>query len=193
MTEYEFTLTYHVPIRTDMDDYADIVAGVSDDDALISIEDDGRMILMYEREAVSADEAIKSAKEEVELALPEAKFVAAGPDDVGITDIADLLDVSRQYVRKIWLTTGLSEFPRPYCQGKSPRWHCASVIRWLIENNKINESYKTLLETAKSAMQVNFHNYMEDLDSVCMPEGSGSGGSSLKPYSQARKASTSAS
>src|SRR5210317_1512390 len=68
------------------------------DDALIGLGRPGRIALDFTREASSAADAILSALADVQRAIPEAKLVEATPDLVGLTDIANLLGFSRQYM-----------------------------------------------------------------------------------------------
>ncbi len=83
---------------------------------------------------------------------------AEGCDDalVGLTDVADILDIlgfTRQNMRKLMLASE-STFPIPIHEGKSAIWHFFQVLVWLKEKNK----YKiedALLEIAKANMQFN--------------------------------------
>jgi hypothetical protein len=46
-------------------------------------------------------QALLSALSDVQRVMPDAKLVEASPDLVGLTDIANLLGFSRQYMRKL--------------------------------------------------------------------------------------------
>ena len=54
------------------------------DDALVGIGKPGRIALDFTREADSAEEAVISALSAVKRAIPDAEFVEATPDFVGV-------------------------------------------------------------------------------------------------------------
>src|SRR6476620_74878 len=95
--EYIFTLKYQLA-----DDDRDQVAIVERlgaagcDDALVGTGVAGRLALDFTREAASAEAALRSALEDVRRAIPGARLTEAGPDYVGLTDVADMLAMSRQ-------------------------------------------------------------------------------------------------
>ncbi len=60
-------------------------------------------IALPSREAESAFEALVSALKDVKNAVLSARLVEAGPDFVGLTDVAELAGVSRQNMRKLML------------------------------------------------------------------------------------------
>jgi hypothetical protein len=66
----------------------------------------------FTREAESAKRAIVSALEDVKKAIPAAKLIEAGPDLVGLADVADMLGMSRQNMRKLMLVHA-ANFPAP--------------------------------------------------------------------------------
>ncbi len=100
------------------------------DDALIGIGQPGRIALKFTREAESAKRAIVSALEDVKKAIPAAELIEAGPDFVGLTDVADMLGMSRQNMRKLMLVHATS-FPAPVHEGSAAVWHLEPVLLWL--------------------------------------------------------------
>ena len=102
--EYTFTLKYQL---TDDDrDSQTLVERLGEagcDDALVGIGQPGRLALEFTREAVDADEAVRSALADVRRAAPSARLIEVAPDLVGLTDVADIVGVSRQNMRKLML------------------------------------------------------------------------------------------
>jgi hypothetical protein len=74
------------------------------DDALIGIGQPGRLALEFTREAESAEEAVRSALADVRGAVPLARLIEVAPDLVGLTDVAEIVGVSRQNMRKLMLS-----------------------------------------------------------------------------------------
>jgi predicted DNA-binding transcriptional regulator AlpA len=132
--EYEFKLTYKVPERADADTMMNRLAEVGCTDALVGFGVAGQVGLEFVRDAGSAEEAILSAVDEVKRALPEARLIEAGPDFVGLTDVAELLGLTRQNIRKLWLTHEAA-FPAPIHSGAAAVWHLAQVLQFLSEKH----------------------------------------------------------
>jgi predicted DNA-binding transcriptional regulator AlpA len=74
---------------------------------------------------------------------------------VGVTDIAQTLSLSRQYMRKLMLNNKGS-FPAPIHEGKASLWHLSTVLAWLKKENRYSIS-GTLLDIAEANMQLNFY------------------------------------
>lgn len=101
MNEYEFDLIYALPHgQTDPELHLDALYEAGCDDALIGTGVDGRIALAFTREAASAEEAVKSAKADVERAIDGAQLIEVKPDIVGASEIAQLAKCSRQNVQK---------------------------------------------------------------------------------------------
>ncbi|HVW68781.1 MAG TPA: DNA-binding protein, partial [Steroidobacteraceae bacterium] len=89
----------------------------------------------------------------VQRAVPGAKLIEAGPDYVGLTDVADLVGVTRQNMRK--LMAAHLDFPCPVHEGSSQVWHLESVLKWLAGRDGSYRIDRRLLEVAHIAMQCN--------------------------------------
>jgi hypothetical protein len=76
---------------------------------LIGVGQAGRIALDFTREANTAFEAVSSAIADVKQAIPGAKLVEATPDLVGLTDVADIIGCSRQYMRKLMIAREFGE------------------------------------------------------------------------------------
>lgn len=152
--EYEFEFRFKLPTRdADADELVERLGAAGCEDALIGTGQSGRIALRFTREAESAKRAIVSALEDVKKVIPEAELIEAGPDFVGLTDVAEMLGVSRQNMRKLMLTHTAS-FPAPIHEGSAAVWHLEPVLQWLrgradyaIEQRQI--------DVAHMAMQVN--------------------------------------
>lgn len=152
--EYTFTLKYQ--LADDDRDAEALVERLGEagcDDALVGIGQPGRLALEFTREAGSADEAVRSALADVRRAVPSAKLIEVAPDLVGLTDVADIVGVSRQNMRKLMLAHPGS-FPTPVHEGSASIWHLADVLAWLQARGSYSLA-KGVLEVARVALQVN--------------------------------------
>ena len=163
MGQYDFTLRFALG-RHDADPnlFVDKLFAEGCDDALIGLGRLGRIALDFTREAPSADEAILSALAAVQRAIPKAKLVEATPDLVGLTDIANLLGFSRQYMRKLAVKKGAG-FPPPVHEGKPSIWHLSTVLSWFAASNT-REFDEALLEVSRVNMQCNLVKEAAGLD-----------------------------
>src|SRR5690625_3190730 len=152
--EYIFTLKYALLANDyDLDSIVDSLGEAGCDDALIGIGQPGRLALEFTREAVDAKAAICSALDDVRRGMPSAKLIEVGPDLVGLTDVAVILGMSRQNMRKIMLNHQ-SSFPLPVHDGKTALWHLAEILSWLQDNRNYQVDHK-LLDVARVALHVN--------------------------------------
>lgn len=152
--EYDFVLRFKLADADAVgDDVVERLGEAGCDDATVGVGVPGRVALMFTREASSAKQAIVSALEDVKRALPDAELIEVSPDLAGLTDIAELVGVSRQNMRKL-MTSHATTFPAPVHDGTTALWHLASVLEWL----NTRDGYaidKHLLDIARVAMQIN--------------------------------------
>ncbi|WP_455284085.1 helix-turn-helix transcriptional regulator [Cupriavidus necator] len=150
---YTFTLKYQLsPDDTDPDTLVERLYEAGCNDAIAGTGLTGRIALVFDREAESANAAILSALADAKRAMPSATLIEAAPDLVGLTDIADIVGMSRQNMRKLML--GYPEsFPPPVHEGSSVLWHLRHVLVWLQQRDY--EIDPRLIEVAATAMQVN--------------------------------------
>ena len=152
--EYIFTLKYQLTEHdNDPDALVERLGEAGCDDALVGIGQTGRLALEFTREAESAQVAVRSALADVKRAIPSAKVVEAVPDFVGLTDVAEMVGVSRQAMRKLMLSHAAT-FPAPVHEGSASIWHLAEVLGWLEEKGGYALERK-MLETARAALEVN--------------------------------------
>lgn len=163
-TDYEFTLKFAIPEALDAEQMEERLFEAGCDDAILGLGQPGRLALNFTREDSSAEAALVSALKDVRKAIPEARLVEAGPDLVGISDIARLLDFSRQNMRKL-IQTHLANFPLPLHEGKSAIWHLADVLEWFIQRkDRLVED--SLVQVAKASMGVNLSRESERINPV---------------------------
>jgi len=163
MGQYDFTLRFALGQRdADPEQFLDKLLAEGCSDALIGLGIEGRIALDFTREASSAEQAILSALSDVQRAIPEASLIEATPDLVGLTDIANLLGFSRQYMRKLAVKKG-SGFPPPVHEGKPAIWHLSTVLSWFAES-EIREFDVSILEIARVNMQCNLVKEAAGLD-----------------------------
>jgi len=151
--EYEFTLKYQLVEDEDIDALLERLAEAGCDDALVGVGQPGRLSLEFVRESSSAKEAIESALSNVRTAVPGARLIEATPDLVGLTDVAEIVGVSRQNMRKLMLAH-MHSFPTPMHEGSTSLWHLAEVLAWLQARGNYGIGQETL-DLARVAMAVN--------------------------------------
>ena len=152
--EYTFTLKYQLADDDrDLDALVERLGEVGCDDALVGIGQPGRLALEFTREATDAEEAVRSSLTDVRRAIPSATLIEVAPDLVGLTDVAEIVGVSRQNMRKLMLAHPGS-FPVPVHEGTASIWHLADVLTWLQAKGSYSLT-KDVLDVARAALQVN--------------------------------------
>jgi hypothetical protein len=152
--EFEFTLKFMLGGGgPHVDEFVERLGAAGCDDALVGIGQTGRIALDFTREADCAKDAIFSALADVKRAVPDAKFLEATPDFVGLTDVAELVGVTRQNMRKLALAHQDS-FPVAVHEGSAAIWHLSPILQWLKERADYPIP-NSLLEIAHIAMQIN--------------------------------------
>jgi predicted DNA-binding transcriptional regulator AlpA len=152
--EYTFTLKYRLAAQDcDLDAIVERLGEAGCDDATIGVGQPGRLALLFSREGTSALEALVSALGDVKEAVPSARLVEAGPDFVGLTDVAEIAGVSRQNMRKLMLSHAV-EFPPPVHEGSASVWHLSDVLDWLNLRGGYDINAE-VFDVARSAKQIN--------------------------------------
>lgn len=152
--EYVFTLKYRLANEDcDVDTLVERLAEAGCDDALIGIGQPRRLALEFTREAPDAATAIHSALGQVRGAVPSATLVEAAPDLVGLTDVAEIIGVSRQNMRKLMLAHPDS-FPVPVHEGSTTVWYLGDLLAWLDAKGGYAVPQEAL-EVTLANMQVN--------------------------------------
>lgn len=163
MEEFEFTLKFYFSDSSkDADEYVDKLAEAGCDDAIIGIGQKGRIALQFFREAENAFEAVISAIKDVKSVIPDAKLIEATPDLVGLSDVAELIGMTRQNLRKLMITHSQS-FPVPVHSGKSSIWHLDKILNWL-ETQQKKSIEPAIKEIALVNRQVNIAKESAELD-----------------------------
>lgn len=154
--EYDFTLKFRLSAaNATVDQLVERLGQAGCDDAVVGSGIAGRLALNFTRKASSADEAVINALRDVRSAIPDAQLIEAAPDYVSLSDVADMVGVSRQNLRK--LMTAHADFPAPIHSGSNSQvqlWHLEAVLHWLHAhaNYKISSQ---LMDVARVAMQCN--------------------------------------
>lgn len=153
---FDFTLTFSLfGYGSNPKNYLDALFEAGCDDAIVGTGMPGSIALNFSHSAKSAEDAIQQAEGNVRKALPDAELIELKPDLVGISDIAALLECTRQNIRKM-ATADNSTFPSPCVSGSVPLWHFYEVANWLLKNSRIKIQPKaTDIEVAKAAFQKN--------------------------------------
>ena len=163
--EYVFTLKYQMPPQDcEEEPLMQRLASIGCRDARIAVGLRGRLMLSFTRIAERAEQALLGALRDVRKALPGARLIEAGPDMVGLTDVASLVVVSRQNMRKLMLTHPMS-FPSPIHEGNSSSvWHLWDVLRWMQGRGgyKIDEAVLELSTVAKAINLARESRHLDD-------------------------------
>lgn len=164
MKHYDFTLKFSFnDASTEPEQYVNVLGENGCDDAIIGIGQKGIIALQFYRLSNNALDAILSAIVDVKQVIPEVKLVEASPDLVGLSDIAELIGVSRQNVRKLMLHHS-DTFPLPTYSGKTSLWHLSGILDWFEkQQNKALEP--TMMEVARANLQVNLAKDLHLFDS----------------------------
>lgn len=162
MTEYEFTFKFALmDPKEEPALYIERLADAGCDDALVGIGKAGRIALEFVREAATARDAVLGAFADARKALPGAKLIEVTPDLVGLSDIADFIDCSRQNVRKMVLLD--ATFPTAVHEGSAELFHLADVLSWAREYRDSRVFDCRILEVATVNREVNLANQLRAL------------------------------
>ena len=167
--EFEFGMKFKIAAESaDPKELVERLGEAGCDDAVIGTGQPGRIALEFSREARSVKDAIVSALRDVKKAIPDAELIEVTPDFVGLTDVAELVGVSRQNMRKLMLAHPTT-FPAPVHEGSASVWHLAHVLRWLADRGDYAIK-KPLLDVATVAMQINLVKEARELDAPVQKE-----------------------
>jgi|ERR1700722_11308366 len=158
MDHFTFTLNFALPKRDDdPEQYLDALYEAGCDDASVGVGQLGMLGLDFTREAATAEDAIRSAIDNVRAAIAGITLVQAGPDIVGLTEMATIFGFSRQNMRKYAMgqSGGPRPFPTPVVLGDPSLWHLAEIVAWLSRNTAV-EPPAQMLAVSKAAAEVNF-------------------------------------
>jgi predicted DNA-binding transcriptional regulator AlpA len=163
MKEFEFTLKFDLSDSLiEPDAFIGYLEKEGCDDALVGVGQKKRIALQFNREAETALDAVISAIKDIERAIPDAKLIEATPDIVGLSDIAEVLNFSRQNMRKLMLNN-IASFPAPIHEGKISLWHLSNVLTWF-KKEKSHVIDDQLIDIAKANMQLNFVKEVANLE-----------------------------
>lgn len=151
--EFEFTLRFQLSSAISGDEALERLGAAGCTDVLVGTGVAGKLTMMFCREAIDAQYAIRRALDEVAQVLPDAELIEAAPDLVGLTDIAELIGVSRQNMRKLMLAHS-PQFPRPIHDGKTALWHLVDVVEWLNQRGSSRVA-PGISELARATLQLN--------------------------------------
>jgi hypothetical protein len=164
MNEFEFTLKFQLAnAQINPDRYASELYGNGCDDAVIGVGRKGKIAFQFTREAESAQIAILSAIGDVRKTIPDVKLIEASPDFVGISELAQILDCTRQNVRI--LIERAFDAPPAVHEGTSSLWHLADLLLWL-KDSKAYAIDPVLLEIAQTTRLINSVRNVEALQTI---------------------------
>jgi predicted DNA-binding transcriptional regulator AlpA len=162
--EYEFSLRFRLPIDAPRpESLVERLGEMGCTDALVGLGLPGYLGLDFVREADDAESAVLSAIDQVLAAIPDALLVEAGPDYVGLTEVANLLGRSRQNLRQMMLRH-IDRFPTPVHGGSALIWHLAEVLEFV--GARRPQRIHAVLDVARTAMQINLSRQQTLVDEV---------------------------
>lgn len=162
--EYSFVLRYRLcDTAPDLETLLESLGAAGCDDALVGAGRPGRLTLEFEREAANARAAVVGAMTEVQEALAGIRLVEIAPDFVGLSDIAQVVGMTRQNLRKLMLAHP-ETFPAPLHEGSAAIWHLVDVLVWLRDRGY--EVPPQRMELAQVAAQVNALREQARLDAL---------------------------
>ncbi|MEN9518290.1 MAG: hypothetical protein RLZZ381_878 [Cyanobacteriota bacterium] len=164
MNEYDFALHFKLAdYKADPSIYEDKLFEAGCDDALLGIGQRGYIGLDFIRSSKDAIDAVYSAIENVKSVIPDLELYYISPDVVGIPEIANIMNCSRQNILKL-KNTHTDTFPFPInSDGKSLNWHLAEVLKWYQSRGTTIDI--SLLEVAEFAMQFNLEKQNQNINS----------------------------
>jgi predicted DNA-binding transcriptional regulator AlpA len=152
--EYQFTLHFRLAHAVELNDAdLDRLFEAGCDDANVGLGNPGHVALAFCRKADTASEALEIATSQVLSALLNAELTEAAPDLGGLSDVAELVEVSRQNLRKLMLNHP-ADFPAPTHAGSTLLWNMAEVLYWL-EQRAGYSLAPGLLETTRATWATN--------------------------------------
>lgn len=163
MNKYIFMLNFSLPVPDDdPEQFLDALFEAGCDDASVGVGRRGLIGLDFTRRASSAEEALKTAILDVRRAIPRANLVQAGPDLVGLTEVAKIFGFSRQNMQKYATGKSASQkaFPTPVVLGVPSLWHLAEIVAWLKLNTTVQPA-EEVIEVAKAAAKINLNTEKE--------------------------------
>ena len=163
MQEYEFVLLFSLQNPDeDASSYEEALEKNGCTDALIGTGQHGFIALDFCREEKSAYAAIASAISAVEVSIQNAVLTRVDPDLVGITDIAEIVNRSRQNIRKL-IYAKHSGAPSPVYSGSSTLWHLYDILKWLRDTKEYAISPE-LVDVAELSKGINAYKLWHQTD-----------------------------
>ena len=150
---YHFTLTL-TGVNAQTPGLEDVLFESGCDDALLCFYGN-TAYLEFDRAGSSFEQAVLSAIDDIESSALPARVVSVDATLLGLSDIAQRSQLSRQAVAMLKDgTRGPGSFPAPVQRltGHSPLWRWAAVARWLHENGKLSAE---LAENAQVMENIN--------------------------------------
>ncbi len=159
MSEYEFTLNFKLR-EADKDpvEYVEALGEAGCTDAEVGLGHSGHLALEFTREAESAEDAVFSAINDVSGAIEGVILLEAFPDIVGLTDAAELLSFSRQYMRQL-KDKNTETFPEPLHTGSSSLYYFSDILDFIaaVTNREVDEP---VLKVARLNRRLNLCRHM---------------------------------
>ena len=149
MKEYDFALNFKFANHEiDPEIYLDKLYEAGLSDAVFGIGEKGGISIDIIRESKSAYDAIYSAIQQVKSVIPDAELIHVFPDVVGVRDLSEIFECSRQNIQKF---VSKRNFPEPLYRSSQAIWYLRTVLRWFTQSSdkKIPEEITDVAELAR--------------------------------------------
>ncbi len=167
MKNFEFSIVFcdNVELNEQLEDI--VYGGCCDDGQLSSV--DGRVMLLFERNAESIVDAVFEVLSELKESGLARHILCVDPSDlVSQIQIGKRLGKKRQQIHQyVNGLRGPSGFPKPirYTEERKPVWGWATVLNWFVKSNLIGVN-SDIAKTAEELSVINgfltnFHNRKE--------------------------------
>lgn len=156
MKEFDFTLKFSLSNKDqDPEIYVESLYAAGCDDAIIGIGKRGRIALEFFREGFSAKDTMLSAIKDVLSVIPDATLIESSPDQVSLTEAAEVIGCSRQNLRQLMLSHQ-ETFPSPSHEGaKLAIYHLDDILDWQKVQLAQNEISSSIREVAAANKEIN--------------------------------------
>ncbi|MBL1208401.1 DNA-binding protein [Geminocystis sp. GBBB08] len=151
MNYYDFSYIFNFNIEKNIEMYLDALYEAGCGDAIVGMGQKGSIVLDFMRESESAYQAVYSAIQQVKSVIPTAFLIQVSPDLVGVLELSEILECSKQNVQKY---INKDTFPNSFFKSHQAIWHLDEVLEWFWIKNEKKVDFK-LLEIAKLSRNIN--------------------------------------
>lgn len=151
--QFSFWLKFQLAERAYAAKYAQRLALWEADGVIVLADRRGRIRLKVCRTGATALAAMRRTVSEARRMFPSCALIEAGPDHVGLREVARMYRISRQAMR-LRMLTDAHLFPAPLLELKAGTWRLVELLEWLGDGAGSFFDRREL-EVARAAAMVN--------------------------------------